>query len=132
MESNGLGVVAFAVHPVAEPMEEDYVILTVATPDISIENDNFSQIPNQTIFYPNYPNPFNPTTTFHYKIEKAVLVSIKIYDITGKLMVNLIEKEHSPGIYNIQWDAGAMPSGLYFAILKAGSFSDIQKLTLLK
>jgi len=132
VESNGLGVVAFAVHPVADPMDEDYVILTVVTPDISIKNEKFSEVPAQPKVYPNYPNPFNPITTFRYEISDFSMVSIKIYDLNGRLVENLLEKEHIPGFYTLVWQADHMSSGVYLAVLKTKNFVDIQEITLLK
>ncbi len=77
--------------------------------DINKENklSNFIDLP--------YPNPFNPTTTFRFGIKTQSIVTLYLYDITGKLVKKLIDsKYYSKGIYRTTLNADNMPSGVYF------------------
>jgi len=80
----------------------------------------------------NYPNPFNPSTTINYSLEKDVHVSLKVYDIMGSEVTELVNTEQSAGTYNVQFDASAVASGMYFYKLSAGDFVSVKKMTLLK
>ena len=82
--------------------------------------------------YQNYPNPFNPSTTFDYSIPKQSIVMIKVYDILGNEIANLVNEEKTTGTYKVKWNAEGLPSGVYFYRLKAGSFVQTNKMILLK
>jgi hypothetical protein len=80
----------------------------------------------------NYPNPFNPTTTINYSIDKAGLVTLKIYNILGKEAASLVNEFKSAGSYSVPFNASNMTSGVYIYKLQAGSQSITKKLTLMK
>jgi hypothetical protein len=80
----------------------------------------------------NYPNPFNPTTTISFSIAKAGLVSLTVYDLLGRSVTTLLNEHLNSGSYQVPWDAGSLPSGMYFYRLNAGGFSDVKKTVLLK
>jgi|GEM_PF-4801610 len=80
----------------------------------------------------NYPNPFNPTTVINYSIPKASFVTIKIYDILGNEITSLVNVEKRTGRYSVNLDASNLASGVYFYQLKAGNYSSIKKMVLLK
>ncbi len=85
----------------------------------------------------NYPNPFNPTTTIKYSIPDvgaghAPAVQLKIFDILGREVATLVEKEQAPGNYSVQFDASGLSSGLYIYRLTSGSYSKSLKLMLMK
>ena len=80
----------------------------------------------------NYPNPFNPSTTFKYSIPAQSGVMIKVYDILGNEVATLMDEEKLVGTYEVIWNAGQLPSGIYFYRIQAGSFIDTKKMILLK
>ncbi len=80
----------------------------------------------------NYPNPFNPTTTFGVQVAEFGMVSLKIYDVLGREVATLVNENMEPGSYTFQWNAGSMPSGVYYYKMTAGNFSDLKKLLLMK
>ena len=82
--------------------------------------------------FQNYPNPFNPVTTIDYSIYKASLVTITVYDITGKEVEILVNERRMPGNYSIKFDATKLSSGVYFYKMQAGNFVSTKKLVLLK
>ncbi len=82
--------------------------------------------------YRNYPNPFNPSTRIEFSLDKARFVSLKIYDLRGRLITTLVDDFLMPGEYDAIWQAGELASGKYFAIFQADNFRFSQSLTLLK
>ncbi len=80
----------------------------------------------------NYPNPFNPTTTIQYSIPSKNIVTLKVYDILGKEVANLVNEYKNAGNYEINFDGSNLSSGTYFYQLKTGEFSETKKLLLLK
>jgi len=82
----------------------------------------------------NYPNPFNPVTTINYKIPEGIsgLVSLKIYDILGKVVASPVSKKQGPGNYNVMLDASNLSCGIYIARLSVSAYSGYVKLNLIK
>jgi hypothetical protein len=80
----------------------------------------------------NYPNPFNPSTRISYSIAEDAHVSLRVYDIMGAEITELVNQKQSAGVYEIQFDASNLSSGMYFYKLSAGDFTSIKKMTLLK
>ena len=79
-----------------------------------------------------YPNPFNPVTNIKYSIPENTDVSIRIYGINGNMIEELYNGNQVVGTYNLSWDADNQPSGLYFVKMTANSFTQTQKLMLVK
>ncbi len=88
--------------------------------------------PLEFVLYQNYPNPFNPTTTLRYSIPKQSFVSLKVYDILGKEIQTLVNEEKPAGVYELNWKAANLPSGIYIYKLKTGNFISLKKMVLLK
>ncbi len=80
----------------------------------------------------NYPNPFNPTTEINYSLPKSSFVNISVYNLLGDKVSTLINRKQSAGKYSVEFNAGNLPSGVYFYSIQAGNFSDTKKLVLLK
>jgi hypothetical protein len=80
----------------------------------------------------NYPNPFNPSTTIRYDLPKETYVTLKIYDILGHLVAELVNEKHDAGAYEIVWNANGVASGVYFYRISAGDFTSVRKLILMK
>jgi hypothetical protein len=79
-----------------------------------------------------YPNPFNPITTINYQIKENGFVSLKVYDLVGKEVANLIDEVKSPGLYSVSFDGSNLPSGIYICSLRVNEFVQNMKMTLLK
>lgn len=88
--------------------------------------------PTQFKLNQNYPNPFNPTTKISYALKDAGLVELKLYDILGNEVAVIVNENQSAGIYEVSFNAGNLPSGIYFYRLTSGNFMDTKKLILLK
>ncbi len=80
----------------------------------------------------NYPNPFNPYTTIHYTVATEGKVSLRVYDILGKEVVDLVNEVKQSGSHEATFNATELPSGVYFYELRAGSFSEMKKMMLIK
>ena len=95
---------------------------------------NFSDsvLPVKTELSGSYPNPFNPTTSINYGLEKDGHVEIMIYDAAGRLVEELVNGHQDGGSYSIIWNASNQASGMYFAKMVAGDVVQTQKLVLLK
>jgi hypothetical protein len=91
--------------------------------------------PKDIKLYPNYPNPFNPTTTLRYTVPEnaeGAAVRLRIYDLLGKTIATLIDQPQSAGYYEIVFDARNLASGIYFARLEVERTALVQKLVLMK
>ena len=80
----------------------------------------------------NYPNPFNPTTKITYALPSQSPVLIKVYDLTGQEVLILVDEVKEAGIYEINFDALNFSSGVYFYQMRAGDFSSVRKMSILK
>jgi hypothetical protein len=88
--------------------------------------------PNVFRLYPNFPNPFNPSTTIAYALPEAGSVQIFVYNMLGEKVATLVDEKQSAGLNTIEWDASTLPSGLYFYNISAGRFQAQQKCLLVK
>ena len=99
---------------------------------VSIEDELINDLPSSISLEQNYPNPFNPVTTIKYTLDKPGKVSIKIYDITGRLVSELVNESKASGNYEVSWDAASVSSGVYFYRLEALGETLSKSLTLIK
>ncbi len=95
-------------------------------------NDDESQIPTNFSLEQNYPNPFNPATTIAYSIPQESQVSLKIYDVMGREISELVSGRQTAGSYNVEFNASSLASGTYIYKLTAGDFISVKKMVLLK
>ncbi|GIK22616.1 MAG: hypothetical protein BroJett005_20300 [Ignavibacteriota bacterium] len=80
----------------------------------------------------NYPNPFNPSTIINYAVKDAGLVSIKVYDILGAEVKTLVNETKDAGNYSLEFNASALPSGVYIYTMQVNGFSSSKKMLLMK
>ena len=99
---------------------------------VGVEDEVDTQIPNKYELAQNYPNPFNPSTTIQFALPKAGVVSLKIYNILGEEVTELINREMNAGFQKINFDASHLSSGLYLYRISVGEFVDVKKMMLLK
>jgi hypothetical protein len=93
-----------------------------------------SEIPKNFSLSQNYPNPFNPSTKFIYELNKKTLVSLSVFDITGREVAKLFNGVQNAGSYEVSFDAGkyGLTSGIYFYTLKTDGFMETKKMILIK
>ncbi|MCX6157600.1 MAG: T9SS type A sorting domain-containing protein [Ignavibacteriae bacterium] len=80
----------------------------------------------------NYPNPFNPSTVIKFSIPQSKLVTLKIYDVSGKEVETLVNSQLPQGTYNYTLNASGLSSGVYFYKITAGDFTEIKRMVLIK
>jgi len=97
----------------------------------------YRALPTVYALSPNYPNPFNPTTTINYSIPESGNVELAIFNAAGQKVRTLINEHQSASFYKVVWDGRndtgeSVASGIYFYRLVSGNFAKIQKMTLVK
>ncbi len=109
-----------------------YLIKTDASGLTDVQIEHNPQILESFSLEQNYPNPFNPKTTIKYQIPELSFVTLKVYDVLGREIVNLVNEEKPIGNYEVEFNATSLPSGIYFYRLQAGSFVESKKMILIK
>jgi len=89
-------------------------------------------VPDKYELSQNYPNPFNPVTKINFQIPEKIKVTLKIYDITGKEVEELVNEELASGIYTKEFSGVKLSSGIYFYKIVAGDFKSVKKMVLVK
>ncbi|TKJ41089.1 hypothetical protein CEE37_05325 [candidate division LCP-89 bacterium B3_LCP] len=79
-----------------------------------------------------HPNPFNPTTVLSYKLQDASRVNLSVFDISGRLVAELVNSWRDAGVHEVTFDASGLTSGVYLYRLTAGEFTDTGKMVLMK
>ena len=88
--------------------------------------------PTQFSLGQNFPNPFNPVTTFRFAVPKAARVTITLYDVAGRVVRELVDDDYEPGYHTLPLSADGLASGVYFCRMASEDFSETTKLLLLK
>lgn len=96
-----------------------------------IEEPN-AYLPKEFQLYQNYPNPFNPITSIKFDIPKSTFVKIRMYDMLGKEVADLVNQDMEPGRYEVNWDGTNYASGVYFYRIETKDFTKVMKMILLK
>ena len=106
---------------------------------VSIDGAGKNVLPDRYALGQNYPNPFNPSTVLRYQLPLASFVTLRIYDMLGREVTTLADENQDAGFKQVEWDAAAFPSGIYFYRLEAVSsdgsrktFGEIRKMLLLR
>jgi hypothetical protein len=102
---------------------------SVTTSGVEIKK---AAIPEKFALSQNYPNPFNPATTISYSLPKSGYVTLRIYDLLGRVIAELVNEMKPAGNYHAIWNASAITSGIYFYRLTSGTFAETKKLVLMK
>lgn len=102
------------------------------SPLVGIGDDDENTAPSTYGLYQNYPNPFNPSTKIKFAVGNRQHVTLKVYDLLGNEVRTLVNDVQEAGAYEVEFNAVALPSGIYFYELRAGDFRAIKKLALIK
>ena len=102
-----------------------------------VDKDDPNILPNHIELSQNFPNPFNPETRIRFSLTRKSLVSIDIFNLLGRQVRHLVNREYSAGQYEVVWegrtDGGTeVASGLYLYRLKVGEMTESKKMLLLK
>ena len=91
-----------------------------------------NQIPKRYSLQQNYPNPFNPSTRIKFDIPRGSPVRLKVYDMQGREVAELVNEKLSAGVYEYEWNGVGLPSGVYFYRLQVGEFIETRRMVLVK
>ncbi len=104
----------------------------VGGPETALSVGDEDGIASQFELQQNYPNPFNPSATITFSIPQRSSVTLSVYNLLGQLVATLVDGERQPGSYSVLWDAGSLPSGMYFYRIEAGRYVETKKMVLLR
>ena len=89
-------------------------------------------LPEEFALDPGYPNPFNTTTNIRLALPEASQVRMAVYDLTGSMVMRLVDGSMSAGYHDVVLDGRQLSSGIYFVRVEAGPFMDVQRVVLIK
>ena len=89
-------------------------------------------IPDNYYLSQNYPNPFNGLTRFAFGLPEASRVSVRVFDVSGRLTATLVEGNLAAGNHTAVWNASTSPAGVYLVKMESGAFSVVRKVMLVK
>jgi photosystem II stability/assembly factor-like uncharacterized protein len=130
--SNNLNSVVFIDSNHGWAVGDQGTILKLTTSSETAVEDSKSFITNSFSLAQNYPNPFNPSTTIEYSLIKKCKVTLIVYDVLGREIQKIVDEEKLPGIYQINFTAKGLASGIYFYRLCTSEFTKTKKFVLLK
>jgi hypothetical protein len=106
--------------------------IKLASVPTSVEIES-NGIPKEFLLKQNFPNPFNPVTRIDFAVAKQSYIKINVYDLSGKLVKTLVDKQHSAGNYYVNFDSNGLSSGVYFySMIIDGKLFKTSRMTLLK
>ena len=105
---------------------------TYGCSDFTSVISNNSEVASEYKLNQNYPNPFNPVTNIKFSIPQASFVKLTVYDLTGKEVAKLVNKNMTAGSYTVDFNASNLSSGVYFYRIDTEGFSDVKKMMLIK
>jgi len=91
-----------------------------------------AEIPEGYLLEQNFPNPFNNSTLINFKCPVNAYLELKIYDVTGKELNSLVNENILAGSYQVRFESGNLPSGVYFYRLNSEIFSETKSFVLIK
>ena len=102
------------------------------TTNCELASDTFNPIPLDYSLYDPYPNPFNAQTTIQITLPIKDVMIVKVYDVNGSEVKTLVHSIFDSGTHTIKWDAGDLPSGIYFIRMQTRHFAGTKKVSLIK
>ena len=111
---------------------KSYIDLPLVNAVNEVTDNNGNSTPHTFSLSQNYPNPFNPVTKISYSIPQKGLVTVKVFDVTSKLVRTLVNETMEAGSNSVMFDASSLSSGVYFYNIVSGSFTDTKKMILVK
>jgi hypothetical protein len=110
----------------------EYILLDEGSTVLSLGRGESDQVVRQFRLDQNYPNPFNPTTMISWQIPVVSHVTLEIFDLLGRRIAILADAEQRPGAHSVRFDASRLAGGTYFYRIRAGSYVETKKFTLVK
>jgi hypothetical protein len=138
-DSNGVYIEDFIPNGSGGLITPNAIVIREVNPS-SVSGDENSSNLNTFVLEQNYPNPFNPTTKIKFTLPSVIasgakqsqLVTLKVYNVLGKEVARIVSEDLQAGVYEVEFDASSLTSGIYFYQLKAGTFIQTNKMVYLK
>ena len=106
---------------------------TDPTPCMPVDvKENISLVLDKYSLSQNFPNPFNPSTTIRYSVPKAGFVTLKVFDMLGKQVAELVNGYRTAGFYLVDFTGTELSSGVYYYRIESEGFTDVKKMILIK
>ncbi len=131
-----LSAVTIAVIPQFFIVQGGKLQVASGAPTVSVERED-PIIPDEFIVHQNFPNPFNPETEIRFALTKDSHVVINVYNTLGQQLDTLIDEQYAAGFHSVRWDGkdkngNPVSSGVYLYQIKAGDFSQVRKMSLIR
>jgi hypothetical protein len=98
----------------------------------SVESFEAAEPPQSIHLFQNYPNPFNPETNIEFGLPEVSEVRLKVYNMLGQVVGDVVDEVLEAGYYNISWDANELPAGVYFCRIETDNYSETRRMVYLK
>ncbi len=122
--------VTVANEPISITVDPDnWILKTINSVVVGVEEE---MQPQTFSLEQNYPNPFNPNTKIKFNLASNEFTTLKVYDVIGKEIATLVNNQMEAGQYEVTFDAGNLPSGVYIYSLNAGNFKETRKMILMR
>jgi hypothetical protein len=131
IDTTGTPFYMFAIHNGRFWIGSSRGLYALDVPTKAIQQEP-STIPSEIKLFPNYPNPFNPTTLINYHIPINSFVSLTVFDLLGKEIAQLVNEQQKAGKYSAQFDGTQFSTGIYLYRLRSNTFSETKKMLLIK
>ena len=105
-------------------------VVVLSTGGLPVEDPTV--VPESFKLYNNYPNPFNPSTQITFDVPKSGYITLRVFDISGRLVQTLINEKKSPGTHTVTFNTQNLASGIYIYRLEAESYVQTKRMTLIK
>ncbi len=134
MASGKFGLFSFQQGESGIPGYFDNVIVKKLDPVTSVEKNkkDINALPEGFVLEQNYPNPFNPSTTINFSIPESGLVTLKVFNMLGQEVAELVNSFKSAGSYSASFDAANLPTGLYVYTIRVDNYTATKKMLLIK
>lgn len=123
--------VAGEIKFLSPPRSIQMVLIEAGDPQ-SVDGPGTDGKPSGYQLVPNYPNPFNPSTTIRVRVPERGQVTLKVYNVAGEEVATLVDEVREKGTITAAFDAASLPAGVYVCRLQAGRLSISRKITLIK
>jgi hypothetical protein len=115
----------------AEPLDNE-TLTKLGFTNLPTAIKDSEELPSEFMLAQNYPNPFNPTTNIKFSLPKSSHVKLNVYDALGKIVTTLVDEDKAAGIYEVEFNASKLSSGVYFYQILTPNYSATKKLLLMK
>jgi hypothetical protein len=133
MDGDGKDEYVFVNYATDFPVWNEDIYLYVIEIDQAVGvKEDVNSIPQEFNLSQNYPNPFNPSTRISYSLAEAGYVNLKVYDILGNEVADLVSSSKPTGIHSVEFDASNLTSGVYIYTLKVNGYTNSKKMLLMK